>query len=81
MRSGSSTPPSTASRSCPRATAEPAPEVPDSAYLAEVVLSAGADQPVPRLSLTEQVLPRDAQQLELSARAPSAIPVRRAPYR
>ncbi|MFJ8762057.1 hypothetical protein [Streptomyces cyaneofuscatus] len=51
----------------PRIT-EPAPEVPDPSYLAEVVLSAGADQPVPRLSLTEQILPRDAQQLELSAR-------------
>lgn len=38
-------------------TAEPAPEVPEFTYLAEVALSSGADQPVPRLSLTGQVLP------------------------
>lgn len=47
----------------PRA-AGPAPDAPDVAHLAEVVLSATSDQTVPRLSPTEQVLARDAQHLD-----------------
>ncbi|MFM9462642.1 helicase-associated domain-containing protein [Streptomyces scabiei] len=45
-------------------TAGPAPEAPDLAHLAEVLLSATTDQTVPRLSPTEQVLARDAQHLD-----------------
>ncbi|WP_030381876.1 MULTISPECIES: helicase-associated domain-containing protein [unclassified Streptomyces] len=45
-------------------TAGPAPEAPDLADLAEVLLSATGDMPVPRLSPTEQVLARDAQHLD-----------------
>ncbi|MEU6355218.1 helicase-associated domain-containing protein [Streptomyces sp. NPDC047072] len=45
-------------------TAEPAPDAPDLAHLAEVLLSPATDQTVPRLSPTEQVLARDAQHLD-----------------
>ncbi|MFJ2217870.1 helicase-associated domain-containing protein [Streptomyces sp. NPDC101062] len=45
-------------------TAGPAPDAPDLAHLAEALLSATGDQPVPRLSPTEQVLTRDAQHLD-----------------
>lgn len=45
----------------------PAPEAPDLAHLAEVLLSATTDQTMPRLSPTEQVLARDAQHLDQPA--------------
>ncbi|RNG33521.1 helicase-associated domain-containing protein [Streptomyces botrytidirepellens] len=45
-------------------TAGPAPDAPDLAHLAEILLSATSDQTVPRLSPTEQILARDAQHLD-----------------
>ncbi|MCL3998993.1 helicase-associated domain-containing protein [Streptomyces lavenduligriseus] len=45
-------------------TTRPAPEAPDIADLAEALLSATGDKTVPRFSLTEQVLARDAQHLD-----------------
>jgi len=45
-------------------TARPAPEAPDLAHLAEVLLSPATDQTVPRPSPTEQVLARDAPHLD-----------------
>ncbi|MFJ3182617.1 helicase-associated domain-containing protein [Streptomyces sp. NPDC086796] len=45
-------------------TAGPAPDAPDPANLAEVLLFPATDQTVPHLSPTEQVLARDAQHLD-----------------
>ncbi|GAA1236325.1 helicase-associated domain-containing protein [Streptomyces rhizosphaericus] len=42
-------------------TAGPAPDTPDLAHLAEILLSATSDQTVPRLSPTEQILARDTR--------------------
>jgi hypothetical protein len=45
-------------------TAEPAPDAPDLAHLAEALLSPATGQVVPRLSPTEQILARDALHLD-----------------
>ncbi|MEW2298161.1 helicase-associated domain-containing protein [Streptomyces sp. NPDC006743] len=42
----------------------PAPDAPDLAHLAEILFSHAADQTVPALSPTEQVLTRDARHLD-----------------